>query len=93
MKGDTSVEEAVASPTAVNDKRTSMKPEAQKGKGAYFGMEGRYDKADIGLNPILYWSKSNYQQVERSIEERRILIPGTLQATSYAKSNYKVAEK
>ena len=38
-----------------------MKPEAAKGKNEYFGMTERYDQADIGLNPILYWNKDNHQ--------------------------------
>ena len=42
-----------------------MKTEAAKGTGQYFGMTERYDQADIGLNPILYWSKDNFQAVKR----------------------------
>jgi pimeloyl-ACP methyl ester carboxylesterase len=76
-----------------NDKRTSMKPEAQERYGAYFGMTDRYDKADIGLNPLQYWSKTNYRAVKGTPEERRILLPGTLQATSYKKMNYDVKKK
>jgi pimeloyl-ACP methyl ester carboxylesterase len=45
-------------------KRTAMKPVAAKGKGAYLGMEPRYDGATIGLNPILYWSKDFYRPVK-----------------------------
>ncbi|KAL3936002.1 MAG: hypothetical protein SGBAC_008587 [Bacillariaceae sp.] len=41
--------------------RTAMKPEAAKGINEYFGMTERYDQANIGLNPILYWSKENHQ--------------------------------
>lgn len=43
--------------------RRMMKEEASKGEGAYFGMVPRYDGAAIGLSPIVYWSKDNYQQV------------------------------
>lgn len=44
-----------------DSKRTSMKPEASSGTGSYFGMEARYDGANIGLNPIRYWARSNYR--------------------------------
>lgn len=47
-------------------KRTTMKPEAAVGKGAYLGIEPRYDGGTIGLNPILYWSKDYYRSVKRS---------------------------
>jgi hypothetical protein len=42
------------------DNRTAMKPVALNGKGAYFGMEPRYDNAKIGLSPLRYWSKPYY---------------------------------
>lgn len=45
--------------------RTAMKQEAVQGKNEYFGMTERYDKADIGLNPILYWSKENHQSTTK----------------------------
>ena len=45
-------------------KRTAMKPVAAEGKGAYLGMEPRYDGATIGLNPLLYWSKDYYRSVK-----------------------------
>jgi pimeloyl-ACP methyl ester carboxylesterase len=47
-------------------KRTTMKPVAAEGKGAYLGIEPRYDGATIGLNPILYWSKDYYRSVKQS---------------------------
>jgi pimeloyl-ACP methyl ester carboxylesterase len=50
--------------------RTAMKPKAAQGRDAYFGMEPRYDGADIGLNPILYWSNENFRATQRSDEER-----------------------
>mmetsp|Transcript_24712 Transcript_24712/g.27605 ORF Transcript_24712/g.27605 Transcript_24712/m.27605 type:complete len:546 (+) Transcript_24712:84-1721(+) len=74
----------------VNSKRTSMKPDAQEGVGAKFGMEERYDNADIGLNPLVYWSKNNYQPVERITEERNICIQGNEHLISYKTSIYKV---
>jgi hypothetical protein len=40
-----------------------MKVTASQNTGEYFGMEERYDKANIGLNPIQYWSKDNYSKV------------------------------
>lgn len=73
-----------------HSKRTSMKPQAQEGIGPYFGMEDRYDRADFGLNPILYWSKDYYRKVKMITEERRILLPGTVVSTSYTKATYKV---
>lgn len=63
-------------------KRTAMKETASEGTGAYFGMEPRYDGADIGLNPILYWSKENFQSVRRSDEERFV------DSRMYRKANY-----
>ena len=44
-------------------KRTAMKPVAAKGTGVNLGMEPRYDGADVGINPIRYWSKSLYRPV------------------------------
>lgn len=51
------------------EKRTAMKPSAAKGTGAYLGMEERYDRASIGLNPIRYWSKENFQRIPKTIIE------------------------
>ena len=51
-------------------KRTSMKPVAAKGTGVYLGMEPRYDGADIGINPIRYWSKSLYKPLRTSSRPR-----------------------
>jgi hypothetical protein len=51
-------------------KRTAMKPVAAEGTDAYFGMEPRYDGADIGLNPILYWSYMLFRATKRADEER-----------------------
>jgi pimeloyl-ACP methyl ester carboxylesterase len=56
------------------EKRTAMKLEAANGVGPYFGMEPRYDNAKIGLNPILYWSKDNYQAIRKVEEEREVVI-------------------
>lgn len=78
---------------SVNKKRTRMKPQAQAGTGAYFGMEERYDGAPIGLNPILYWSRDNYCPVLRTTQEKRILLPGTLLSCSYNKARYQVPER
>jgi len=43
--------------------RKQMKEVATKGKGLYFGMEPRYDGANIGLSPLLYWTQDYYQQI------------------------------
>jgi hypothetical protein len=51
-------------------KRTTMKPEAAQGIGPYFGMESRYDGADIGLNPVLYWSNENFRAIKKVNVER-----------------------
>lgn len=40
--------------------RREMKHHAFRNTGEYFGMEERYDRAKIGLNPIKYWSRENY---------------------------------
>jgi hypothetical protein len=42
--------------------RTCMKPDAASGKGAYLGMELRYDGNTIGLSPLLYWSTKHYRK-------------------------------
>lgn len=44
--------------------RTAMKEVARKGLGAEFGMEPRYDNANIGLNPLDYWSSKYYRKYE-----------------------------
>ena len=44
--------------------RTEMKPIAAHGEGVFYGMEPRYDRASIGLNPLLYWSKEYYQKID-----------------------------
>ena len=43
--------------------RTAMKDDAAMGEGAYFGMQARYDKARIGLNPLRYWSAEYYKKL------------------------------
>ena len=97
-KKETDDTELVSAATAaqtsdnVNTKRTSMKPEAQKGVGPNFGMEERYDKADIGLNPLLYWSKNNYQSVQRKTEERSIRVTKNQYSVPYKKSIYTVSD-
>jgi hypothetical protein len=53
---------------AANDKRTTMKKEATDGEGPYFGMTERYDGADVGLNPIQYWSGENYRSTDIRME-------------------------
>lgn len=73
-----------------NEKRTSMKTSAQEGEGPFFGMEERYDKAKIGLNPILYWSKSNYRAVQSRVEKRLIHVPDSDREVSYKKTKYNV---
>jgi len=55
------------------DKRIAMKAVASAGVGPYFGMEPRYDGANIGLNPILYWATGNYRAVKASIEAREVI--------------------
>jgi hypothetical protein len=42
--------------------RLAMKETAAMGKGAYFGMQPRYDNAKIGLNPFRYWSPEYYKK-------------------------------
>eukprot|EP00536_Pseudo-nitzschia_multiseries_P004405 jgi/Psemu1/187981/e_gw1.73.2.1 len=81
-------------PTAVTRrKRTKhMKVQAAKGAGPNFGMEERYDKADIGLNPILYWSQSNYKPVRQESRQRSIRVPGSQSSTSYTKSVYTIID-
>ena len=73
-------------------KRTSMKPQAQQGYGPNFGMEERYDKADIGLNPLLYWSKRYFQIVQRVTEERNVAVEKTGDSIQYKKSIYTVSD-
>ncbi|MGK3742964.1 MAG: pimeloyl-ACP methyl ester carboxylesterase, partial [Bacillariaceae sp.] len=73
-------------------KRTSMKPLAKQGVGANFGMEKRYDKADFGLNPFLYWSKNNYLPVQQKKEGRSIRVRENQHLISYKKTVYKVAD-
>jgi len=74
-------------------KRTSMKPQAREGVGPNFGMEERYDKADIGLNPLLYWSKSNFKSVKRVAKERNIAVPKTQDSIQYKTSVYTVSDQ
>lgn len=89
---DSSVDSAQARECSVHAKRTSMKPQAQEGYGPHFGMEERYDKADIGLNPLLYWSKSNFKSVQRVTQERNILVPKTEDQIQYKKTIYTVSD-
>jgi len=86
-QGDMSVESDLTY-ESTHSKRTSMKPEAQQGYGPNFGMEERYDKADIGLNPLLYWSKSNYQFVQGESQQRTIEIPNSPDPVQYKKTVY-----
>ncbi len=74
-----------------NSKRTSMKSEAQEGFGPYFGMTERYDKADIGLNPLKYWSKTNYQAVQKKTQEQTINVDESEDPIQYKKTVYSVA--
>mmetsp|Transcript_27935 Transcript_27935/g.61529 ORF Transcript_27935/g.61529 Transcript_27935/m.61529 type:complete len:562 (-) Transcript_27935:785-2470(-) len=76
----------------VHTKRTRMKSQAAKGVGPNFGMEERYDKADIGLNPLLYWSKSNYKAVRQESQQRSIRVPSSPSSTHYQKSVYTVSD-
>ena len=76
----------------VTSKRISMKPQAIQGVGINFGMEERYDRADIGLNPFLYWSKNNYLPVQPKKEERSIRVQGNEHLISYKKTVYNVAD-
>eukprot|EP00535_Pseudo-nitzschia_heimii_P011930 CAMPEP_0197195940 /NCGR_PEP_ID=MMETSP1423-20130617/32087_1 /TAXON_ID=476441 /ORGANISM="Pseudo-nitzschia heimii, Strain UNC1101" /LENGTH=486 /DNA_ID=CAMNT_0042649703 /DNA_START=474 /DNA_END=1934 /DNA_ORIENTATION=+ len=73
-------------------KRTRMKPEAEQGVGPNFGMQARYDKADIGLNPLQYWSKVNFQSVQCETQEQCILVPQTRESVQYQKSVYSVSD-
>lgn len=91
-KGDESAEDLAQAYDSEHDKRTSMKPQAQEGDGPYFGMTERYDNADIGLNPLLYWSKSNFQAVQKVTEERTILSPNTQGPMQYKKTVYAVSD-
>lgn len=81
--------------TATNEndtKRTAMKPEAANGIGPYFGMEPRYDGANIGLNPILYWSKDNFQSMRKVDEERQVVgvVYGQNKTTVYTQTFYRL---
>jgi pimeloyl-ACP methyl ester carboxylesterase len=69
-------------------KRTSMKKEALRGEGPFFGMEERYDKASIGLNPIKYWSKSNYKRVRAKVHERQLIEPTSTRQIIYKRTKY-----
>ena len=75
-----------------NPKRTSMKPEAAGGSGPRFGMEERYDKADVGLNPLFYWSKSHYRAVRQDSQQRKVRVPGEAPSVPYQKAVYTVQE-
>ncbi len=86
--GDMSAESDLFAYESTHSKRTRMKPEAQVGYGPNFGMEERYDKADIGLNPLLYWSKSNFQFVQGDSQERTIKIPNSPDPVHYKKTIY-----
>jgi pimeloyl-ACP methyl ester carboxylesterase len=50
-------------PGIMEKKRIAMKDTAAKEKGVRLGLEPRYDGADIGLNPLRYWSKKYYRPV------------------------------
>jgi pimeloyl-ACP methyl ester carboxylesterase len=45
------------------DGRLQMKDIAVEGSDLYFGMERRYDRANIGLSPLLYWSEDYYKKI------------------------------
>ena len=68
-------------------KRTAMKEDASNGTGPYFGMTRRYDNANIGLNPMLYWSKENYRKVQKK-EEIRIIDKENGKQRMYKKASY-----
>jgi pimeloyl-ACP methyl ester carboxylesterase len=53
-----------------DDTRMAMKPQASNGSGPYFGMTERYDGANIGLNPLLYWSNDNFQSTKQTVKNR-----------------------
>jgi pimeloyl-ACP methyl ester carboxylesterase len=42
--------------------RKSMKDQACNASDEYFGLEPRYDGANIGLSPLKYWSEAYYQR-------------------------------
>ena len=46
-----------------SDGRLQMKKVAAEGSDVYFGMEPRYDNANIGLSPLLYWAKDYYERI------------------------------
>lgn len=45
--------------------RTEMKPSAIQASHEFYGMEGRYDKANIGLIPTKYWSRENFLSMRK----------------------------
>jgi len=45
------------------DGRTEMKESARLASDEFYGMEGRYDNAMIGLMPTKYWSDDNFQSI------------------------------
>ena len=58
--------------TTVSDiSRTCMKEVAAAGEGELFGMEPRYDGANVGLNPLLYWGRNYYRRVGDNLQEFR----------------------
>lgn len=50
--------------------RTSMKPQAAKNTGDYFGMEPRYNGKEEGLSPMLYWSKRLWTKPPKEIASK-----------------------
>lgn len=70
-------------------KRTAMKPEAANGSGPYFGMEPRYDGARIGLNPILYWTKENFQATQKIEQIRKVSMDQNVEPAVYTKIIYR----
>ena len=44
--------------------RLRMKSTAEESSDEYFGMEPRYDGANVGLSPLLYWSRDYYQEIK-----------------------------
>ena len=41
-----------------------MKGSAACNEGDMYGLEERYDGANIGLLPVFYWSDDNYQKID-----------------------------
>jgi hypothetical protein len=74
----------------IPSKRTAMKAVAAQGTGPYFGMEPRYDDASIGLNPILYWSKENFQPIKKIEQEHTITVSEKDEPTVYTKISYRL---